>query len=74
MTGVEAVSNGVMAFGEPRTKNAQRTSKEQIAIVLTSSEGREASNASHRTVYKVRSIRFALTITLLKKATSSSTW
>ncbi|HEX7157939.1 MAG TPA: amino acid permease, partial [Edaphobacter sp.] len=25
MTGVEAVSNGVMAFGEPRVKNAQRT-------------------------------------------------
>ena len=25
MTGVEAVSNGVMAFGEPRSKNAQRT-------------------------------------------------
>ncbi len=25
MTGVEAVSNGVMAFEEPRSKNAQRT-------------------------------------------------
>ena len=25
MTGVEAVSNGVMAFSEPRAKNAQRT-------------------------------------------------
>ena len=34
MTGVEAVSNGVMAFGEPRTKNAQRTLTIIIAILM----------------------------------------
>ena len=34
MTGVEAVSNGVMAFGEPRTKNAQRTLSVIIAILI----------------------------------------
>jgi amino acid transporter len=34
MTGVEAVSNGVMAFGEPRTKNAQRTLTVIIAILM----------------------------------------
>lgn len=34
MTGVEAVSNGVMAFGEPRTRNAQRTLTVIIAILM----------------------------------------
>ena len=34
MTGVEAVSNGVMAFGEPRTKNAQRTLTVIIGILM----------------------------------------
>jgi amino acid transporter len=34
MTGVEAVSNGVMAFGEPRTKNAQRTLTIIIGILI----------------------------------------
>src|SRR5580700_1493503 len=34
MTGVEAVSNGVMAFGEPRTKNAQRTLTVIIGILV----------------------------------------
>jgi amino acid transporter len=34
MTGVEAVSNGVMAFGEPRTKNAQRTLTIIIGILM----------------------------------------
>ena len=34
MTGVEAVSNGVMAFGEPRTRNAQRTLTIIIAILM----------------------------------------
>ena len=34
MTGVEAVSNGVMAFGEPRAKRAQRTLSVIIAILI----------------------------------------
>jgi hypothetical protein len=34
MTGVEAVSNGVMAFRDPRTKNAQRTLTVIIAILM----------------------------------------
>ena len=34
MTGVEAVSNGVMAFGEPRAKNAQRTLTVIIAVLM----------------------------------------
>lgn len=34
MTGVEAVSNGVMAFGEPRTRNAQRTLTIIIGILM----------------------------------------
>src|SRR3984885_6464884 len=34
MTGVEAVSNGVMAFGEPRSKNAQRTLTIIIAMLI----------------------------------------
>jgi amino acid transporter len=34
MTGVEAVSNGVMAFREPRAKNAQRTLTVIIAILI----------------------------------------
>jgi amino acid transporter len=34
MTGVEAVSNGVMAFGEPRAKNAQRTLTVIIGILI----------------------------------------
>ena len=34
MTGVEAVSNGVMAFGEPKTKKAQRTLTVIIAILI----------------------------------------
>jgi len=34
MTGVEAVSNGVMAFREPRTKNAQRTLSIIIGILI----------------------------------------
>ncbi len=34
MTGVEAVSNGVMAFKEPRTKQAQRTLTVIIAILM----------------------------------------
>jgi amino acid transporter len=34
MTGVEAVSNGVMAFREPRTKNAQRTLTVIIGILI----------------------------------------
>lgn len=34
MTGVEAVSNGVMAFGEPRAKNAQRTLTVIIGILM----------------------------------------
>jgi len=34
MTGVEAVSNGVMAFKEPRAKNAQRTLSIIIAILM----------------------------------------
>jgi amino acid transporter len=34
MTGVEAVSNGVMAFGEPRVKRAQRTLTVIIAILM----------------------------------------
>jgi amino acid transporter len=34
MTGVEAVSNGVMAFGEPRRKKAQRTLTIIIAILI----------------------------------------
>jgi amino acid transporter len=34
MTGVEAVSNGVMAFKEPRAKNAQRTLTIIIAILI----------------------------------------
>ena len=34
MTGVEAVSNGVMAFGEPRAKKAQRTLTVIIAILI----------------------------------------
>ncbi len=34
MTGVEAVSNGVMAFGEPRVKNAQKTLTVIIAILI----------------------------------------
>ena len=34
MTGVEAVSNGVMAFREPRAKNAQRTLTVIIAILM----------------------------------------
>jgi amino acid transporter len=34
MTGVEAVSNGVMAFGEPRAKKAQRTLTIIIGILI----------------------------------------
>jgi amino acid transporter len=34
MTGVEAVSNGVMAFGEPRVKRAQRTLTVIISILM----------------------------------------
>ena len=34
MTGVEAVSNGVMAFGEPRAKKAQRTLTVIIGILM----------------------------------------
>lgn len=34
MTGVEAVSNGVMAFKEPRSKNAQRTLTIIIVILI----------------------------------------
>jgi len=34
MTGVEAVSNGVMAFGEPRAKKAQMTLSVIIAILI----------------------------------------
>ena len=34
MTGVEAVSNGVMAFREPRPKNAQRTLTVIIALLI----------------------------------------
>ena len=34
MTGVEAVSNGVMAFGEPRAKKAQRTLTIIIMILI----------------------------------------
>ena len=34
MTGVEAVSNGVMAFAEPRVKTAQRTLTVIIAILI----------------------------------------
>jgi hypothetical protein len=34
MTGVEAVSNGVMAFRDPRTKNAQRTLTVIIGILI----------------------------------------
>jgi amino acid transporter len=34
MTGVEAVSNGVMAFGEPRAKRAQQTLTIIIAILI----------------------------------------
>ncbi|HEV2646771.1 MAG TPA: APC family permease [Acidobacteriaceae bacterium] len=34
MTGVEAVSNGVMAFREPRAKNAQRTLSVIVAILI----------------------------------------
>ena len=34
MTGVEAVSNGVMAFGEPRAKRAQRTLTMIIGILM----------------------------------------
>ena len=34
MTGVEAVSNGVMAFKEPRTKQAQRTLSVIIGILI----------------------------------------
>jgi amino acid transporter len=34
MTGVEAVSNGVMAFKEPRSKNAQRTLTVIIGILM----------------------------------------
>jgi len=34
MTGVEAVSNGVMAFGEPRAKKAQQTLTVIIAILI----------------------------------------
>jgi len=34
MTGVEAVSNGVMAFREPRTRNAQRTLTVIIGILM----------------------------------------
>ena len=34
MTGVEAVSNGVMAFREPRTKNAQRALTVIISILI----------------------------------------
>jgi amino acid transporter len=34
MTGVEAVSNGVMAFKEPRTKQAQRTLTVIISILI----------------------------------------
>ena len=34
MTGVEAVSNGVMAFREPRTRNAQRTLTLIIATLI----------------------------------------
>ncbi len=34
MTGVEAVSNGVMAFGEPRVKRAQRTLTVIIGILM----------------------------------------
>ncbi len=34
MTGVEAVSNGVMAFGEPRAKKAQRTLTIIVAILI----------------------------------------
>ena len=34
MTGVEAVSNGVMAFNEPRTKQAQRTLTVIIAVLM----------------------------------------
>ena len=34
MTGVEAVSNGVMAFGEPRAKKAQMTLTVIIAILI----------------------------------------
>ena len=34
MTGVEAVSNGVMAFGEPRAKKAQWTLTVIIAILI----------------------------------------
>ena len=34
MTGVEAVSNGVMAFGEPRAKKAQRTLTVIIGVLM----------------------------------------
>jgi amino acid transporter len=34
MTGVEAVSNGVQAFGEPRQKNAKRTLSIIIALLM----------------------------------------
>ena len=34
MTGVEAVSNGVMAFGEPRAKKAQRTLTIIIVVLI----------------------------------------
>jgi amino acid transporter len=34
MSGVEAVSNGVMAFGEPKTRKAQRTLTVIIAILI----------------------------------------
>ena len=34
MTGVEAVSNGVRAFREPRVKNAQRTLTVMIGMLI----------------------------------------
>ncbi len=46
MTGVEAVSNGVMAFGEPRAKKAQYTLTVIIAILIVLLYG-TASLATH---------------------------
>jgi amino acid transporter len=75
MTGVEAVSNGVMAFREPRTKNAQRTLTVIISILIVLLYG----TAWLATKYQIMAMdpsdpHYQSLLSLIVKAVFGRTW
>jgi amino acid transporter len=75
MTGVEAVSNGVMAFREPRTKNAQWTLTVIIGLLIIMLYGTSyLANAYHIMAMDPDASNYQSMLSILVRAITGSGW